>query len=110
MHAQILENVIKFKWGALPGKNIQQRVSYDSLNACKIACAHIRCMCMNSLSPSSVVDQREGIRNFLSNLIIRFTMDETLFRKENTFVNKLNLILVQVGGHTKRTAPLYLRG
>ena len=42
------------------------------------------------------MDQREGIRNFLSNLIIRFTLDEALFRKENTFVNKLNLILVQV--------------
>ena len=35
------------------------------------------------------VDQREGIRNFLSNLIIRYTLDEALFRKENTFVNKV---------------------
>mmetsp|Transcript_36522 Transcript_36522/g.81303 ORF Transcript_36522/g.81303 Transcript_36522/m.81303 type:complete len:1073 (+) Transcript_36522:318-3536(+) len=60
---QILESVIRFKWGALPG------------------------------------EQREGIKNFLSNLIIRFTMDEALFRKETTFVNKLNIILVQVLKH-----------
>uniref|UniRef100_A0A7S0WF70 Importin N-terminal domain-containing protein n=1 Tax=Chlamydomonas leiostraca TaxID=1034604 RepID=A0A7S0WF70_9CHLO len=60
---QILENVIRYKWGALP------------------------------------VDQREGIKTFLSNIIIRFTTDEALFRKENTFVNKLNIILVQILKH-----------
>ncbi|KAG1655478.1 hypothetical protein FOA52_008673 [Chlamydomonas sp. UWO 241] len=60
---QILENVIRFKWGALP------------------------------------VEQREGVRNFLSNFIIRFTLDEALFRKESTFVNKLNIILVQILKH-----------
>ncbi len=45
------------------------------------------------------VDQREGVKNFLSNLIIRFAMDEVLFRKEATFVNKLNIILVQILKH-----------
>ena len=49
-------------------------------------------------APPLSVDQREGIRNFLSNLIIRSTLDEAAFRKESTFVNKLNLILVQVRG------------
>lgn len=63
LHAQILENVIKFKWGALP------------------------------------VEQREGVKNFLSNFIIRFTLDEALFRKETTFVNKLNIMLVQILKH-----------
>ena len=57
---QILEGVIRFKWGALP------------------------------------VEQREGIRNYLSNLVIRFTTDEQLFRAESTFVNKMNILLVQV--------------
>ncbi len=60
---QILENVIRYKWGALPE------------------------------------EQRVGIRNFLSNIIIRYTTDEALFRKENTFVNKLNVILVQILKH-----------
>lgn len=45
------------------------------------------------------VDQREGVKNFLSNLIIRFAMDEVLFRKEATFVNKLDIILVQILKH-----------
>lgn len=45
------------------------------------------------------MDQREGIKNFLSNLIIRFTTDEALFRKETTFINKLNVILVQILKH-----------
>lgn len=61
--AQILENVIRFKWGALP------------------------------------LEQREGIKNYLSNLIIRFSTTEDLFRKENTFVNKLNILLVQILKH-----------
>lgn len=50
---QILENIIKFKWGALPE------------------------------------GQREGIKTFLSNLIIHYAADEVLFRKENSFVNKV---------------------
>lgn len=57
---QILEGVIRYKWGALPA------------------------------------EQREGIKNYLSNLIIRFTTDEGLFRRESTFVNKLNVALVQL--------------
>jgi exportin-1 len=58
-----LENVIRFKWGALP------------------------------------MEQREGIKNYLSNLIIRYASSEELFRKEATFVNKLNIILVQILKH-----------
>lgn len=57
---QILESVIKFRWGALP------------------------------------IEQREGIRNYISNLIIRFSTDEALFRRERTFLNKMNVILVQI--------------
>ena len=58
--SQILEAVIKYRWGALP------------------------------------VEQREGIRNYVSNLIIKLSTDETVFRAEKVFINKLNLILVEV--------------
>ncbi|KAK9840628.1 hypothetical protein WJX81_005548 [Elliptochloris bilobata] len=57
---QILEEVIKFRWGALPD------------------------------------EQREGIRNYVSNLIIKLSSDEVAFRRERVFLNKLNIILVQV--------------
>ncbi len=57
---QILEEVIKFRWGALPD------------------------------------EQREGIRNYVSNLIIKLSSDEAAFRRERVFLNKLNIILVQV--------------
>ncbi|PNH03912.1 Exportin-1 [Tetrabaena socialis] len=60
---QILESVIRWKWGALP------------------------------------MEQREGIKNYLSNFIIRFSTSEELFRKESTFVNKLNILLVQILKH-----------
>ncbi|KAL6757535.1 exportin [Haematococcus lacustris] len=60
---QILESVIRYKWGALP------------------------------------LEQREGIKTFLSNLIIRYSSDEATFRREATFVNKLNVILVQILKH-----------
>ncbi|KAF5832627.1 armadillo-type protein [Dunaliella salina] len=60
---QILENVIRYKWGALPE------------------------------------EQREGIKNFLSSLIITYTTDEAVFRRETTFINKLNIILVQILKH-----------
>ena len=45
------------------------------------------------------MDQREGIKNYLSNLIIRFSTSDDVFRKESTFVNKLNIILVQIMKH-----------
>ena len=57
---QILEEVVKYRWGALPD------------------------------------EQREGIKNYISNLIIKLSSEETTFRKERMFLNKLNLILVQV--------------
>ena len=57
---QILEDVIKFRWGALPE------------------------------------EQREGIKNYISNLIIKLSTDEGAFRREKVFLNKLNIILVQV--------------
>eukprot|EP00201_Polytomella_parva_P003399 CAMPEP_0175074682 /NCGR_PEP_ID=MMETSP0052_2-20121109/21468_1 /TAXON_ID=51329 ORGANISM="Polytomella parva, Strain SAG 63-3" /NCGR_SAMPLE_ID=MMETSP0052_2 /ASSEMBLY_ACC=CAM_ASM_000194 /LENGTH=702 /DNA_ID=CAMNT_0016343059 /DNA_START=305 /DNA_END=2409 /DNA_ORIENTATION=- len=57
---QVLENVIRFKWGALP------------------------------------LEQREGVKNYLSSLIIRISSNAELYRKESTFVNKMNINLVQI--------------
>ena len=57
---QILEEAIKYRWGALPDQ------------------------------------QRQGIRNYISNLIIKLSSDEAVFRQEKVFLNKLNIILVQV--------------
>ncbi len=58
---QILEEVIKFRWGALPE------------------------------------EQREGIKTYISNLIIKLCTDERSFRAERAFLNKMNIVLVQVG-------------
>jgi hypothetical protein len=41
-------------------------------------------------------EQREGIKNYTSNLIIKYSTNEQLYRAESTFINKLNLILVQI--------------
>lgn len=41
-------------------------------------------------------EQREGIKNYVSNLIIKYSTDEALYRREDTFVRKLNVILVQI--------------
>jgi hypothetical protein len=41
-------------------------------------------------------EQREGIKNYTSNLIIKCSTNEDVYRGETTFVNKLNLILVQI--------------
>ena len=57
---QILESVIKHRWGAIDDT------------------------------------QRAGIRNFVSNLIIKLSSDEQLFRQERVYLNKLNIALVQV--------------
>jgi exportin-1 len=41
-------------------------------------------------------EQREGIKNYTSNLIIKYSTNEQLYRAESTFISKLNLILVQI--------------
>lgn len=40
--------------------------------------------------------QREGIKTYISNLIIKLSTDESSFRRERTFLNKLNLVLVDI--------------
>ena len=57
---QVLESVIRTRWGALPDV------------------------------------QREGIKTYVSNLIIKLSTDEAAFRREKTFLNKLNLVLVDI--------------
>lgn len=41
-------------------------------------------------------DQRTGIRTYLSNLIISISTNEAAMRRERTFLNKLNLVLVDI--------------
>ncbi|AQK61480.1 Protein EXPORTIN 1A [Zea mays] len=70
---QVLESVIKYRWNALP------------------------------------VEQRDGIKNYISDVIvqariniclfIKLSSNEVTFRQERLYVNKLNIILVQVLKH-----------
>ena len=48
-------------------------------------------------------EQREGIKNYVSNIIIKYSTNEALYRRESTFMNKLNVILVQI---LKQVSPL----
>ncbi|THH33915.1 hypothetical protein EUX98_g342 [Antrodiella citrinella] len=43
--------------------------------------------------------QRQGIRNFIVGITVKVASDETMLRREKTYVNKLNLALVQAS-HT----------
>lgn len=61
---QVLEELIKHRWGAIDDQ------------------------------------QREGIKNYLSNLIIKISSDEVSLRREKVFLNKLNILLVQVRAAT----------
>ena len=71
---QIMEEVIKYRWGALPD------------------------------------EQREGIKTYISNLIIKLSTDDGSFRRERTFLNKMNMILVQILKQVKNRchAPVHL--
>ena len=45
------------------------------------------------------VEQREAIRNYISNVIIKMCSDEATCRTEKVFLNKLNVILVHILKH-----------
>jgi hypothetical protein len=42
------------------------------------------------------VEQRDGIKNYISDVIVQLSGNEVSFRQEKLYVNKLNIILVQV--------------
>jgi exportin-1 len=42
------------------------------------------------------VEQRDGMKNYISDVIVQLSRDEASFRTERLYVNKLNIILVQV--------------
>jgi hypothetical protein len=44
----------------------------------------------------SLTGSSPGIRNFIVGVIVKVASDETASRKEKTYLNKLNLALVQV--------------
>ncbi|XP_078432688.1 protein EXPORTIN 1A-like isoform X2 [Wolffia australiana] len=45
------------------------------------------------------VEQRDGIKNYISDVIVQLSSNEVSFRRERLYVNKLNIILVQVLKH-----------
>ncbi|XP_057970733.1 protein EXPORTIN 1A isoform X2 [Malania oleifera] len=45
------------------------------------------------------VEQRDGMKNYISEVIVQLSSDEASFRRERLYVNKLNIILVQVLKH-----------
>ncbi|KAL0691952.1 hypothetical protein Bca4012_091632 [Brassica carinata] len=45
------------------------------------------------------VEQRDGMKNYISEVIVQLSGDEGSFRAERLYVNKLNVILVQIVKH-----------
>ncbi|KAL2492946.1 Protein EXPORTIN 1A [Abeliophyllum distichum] len=45
------------------------------------------------------VAQRDGMKNYISDVIVKLSTDEISFRQERLYVNKLNVILVQILKH-----------
>ncbi|XP_021846301.1 protein EXPORTIN 1A isoform X2 [Spinacia oleracea] len=45
------------------------------------------------------VEQRDGMKNYISDVIVQLSRDEASFRQERLYVNKLNVILVQILKH-----------
>ncbi|KAJ6837558.1 protein EXPORTIN 1A [Iris pallida] len=45
------------------------------------------------------VEQRDGMKNYISDVIVQLSSNEASFRRERLYVNKLNIILVQVLKH-----------
>ncbi|KAL6541435.1 Exportin-1 [Orobanche gracilis] len=45
------------------------------------------------------VEQRDGMKNYISEVIVKLSSDEMSFRQEKLYVNKLNIILIQILKH-----------
>lgn len=75
---QILEKVITTRWKSLPDGQRQGTRAF--LFQCVLEFNKIHL----------------GIRNFVVGVTVKVASDETTLRKEKTYINKLNLALVQV--------------
>lgn len=76
-------------------------VASDPLQTQACTCGHrVRLQILESVIKfkwaALPAEQREGIKNYTSNLIIKYSTNEQLYRAESTFISKLNLILVQI--------------
>lgn len=47
-------------------------------------------------------DQQQGIRNFIVQVTVDISSDEARMRREKSYLNKLNLVLVQVRRNCRR--------
>ncbi|CAI9295561.1 unnamed protein product [Lactuca saligna] len=45
------------------------------------------------------IEQRDGMKNYISDVIVKLSSSEGSFRQERLYVNKLNIILVQILKH-----------
>ncbi|OVA18398.1 Importin-beta [Macleaya cordata] len=45
------------------------------------------------------VEQRDGMKNYISEVIVQLSSNDASFRRERLYVNKLNIILVQILKH-----------
>lgn len=50
---------------------------------------------VHAIEPFSL-NMLSAIRNFIVNVIVKVSSDEATLRKERTYINKLNMVLVQV--------------
>ncbi|KAK9100970.1 hypothetical protein Scep_024400 [Stephania cephalantha] len=41
-------------------------------------------------------EQRDGLKNYISEVVVQLSSNEASYRRERLYVNKLNVILVQV--------------
>jgi hypothetical protein len=75
---QILEKLITTRWKSLP-EGQRQGTSRRQPSA-----------------GDTILIESLGIRNFVVGITVKIASDENLLRKEKTYINKLNLALVQV--------------
>ena len=80
---QILEKLVQTRWKSIPESQQQGH---------SITLYH----------HGSRAETPAGVRNFIVGVIVKVASDETVLRKERSYVNKLNLALIQV-----RDYPLF---
>ncbi len=84
---QILEQVIKTRWKVLPRNQCEGIfLLYD------LRFLHSQCGCIKSTNFYYIA----GIKKYIVSLIIKISSDPVSLEREKMYLNKLNMILVQV--------------
>ena len=88
--------IIRFTEHELAWTRVDSILEQSNSNSARIIALTILESCVKSRWNALPAEQREGIKNFVVGFILKISADEKTMRTQAAFLNKLNVVLIQI--------------